>query len=542
MSTANLPVGVHSEESLTLKESHGRQPFADVSLPNSVSQDSPNQDHKRQLTRAVAWSALSNWAGEGISALVTMCLAALLKPADFGLVAMAIVYVAFLEMVLGFGLNAAIIRNQNLTLSHLSSIFWLILAASGVLAGLSILLSGSWAAWTKSPELRIVIIALSAGIPIQALTIVQQALLVRRMEFQRLAVRNNGALLCGGIVGIILALSGCGVWALVGQMLTKELVALVLLWSVGRWRPQLVFCAPHARELLGFSSKVFLGNLAHFVQSHADALMLGLFYGPVAVGIYRLSDRLVAMALKLLTRSVHTVALPYFSKFQNDKEKFRAAVLTCWRQSSLVTMPAMCFLCAASDQILRLVGPQWSQAGDVLKLLSLVGMARSVSLFTAPALQAAGRPGLQACQAWVLALVTMLSFAVVGILTKHATSYWQVVLMAASRSAVFILIFLPLNLTLLRLVSGLKGKELFAAAWPAMLTGLAVFMSVRLLSVWLPHTSVPLVIQLALEAMVALGVGVGCLLAIGDEVRSYAASVLRWARARGLGNLRSEPL
>ncbi|MBI2924461.1 MAG: lipopolysaccharide biosynthesis protein [Verrucomicrobia bacterium] len=502
----------------------------------------PNQGHERQLTRAVAWSALSNWTSESITALVTLILAALLKPADFGLVAMAMVYVAFLEMVLGFGLNAAIIRKKDLTPSHLSSIFWLIVGASAVLVGLSIGLSGYWAAWSKMPELKLVVIALSAGIPIQGLTTVQQAVLQRRMDFRRLAIRNNGALISGALVGIALALSGFGVWALVFQTLTKELVALILLWTVGDWRPQLTFSTAHARELLGFSSKVFLANLAHFVQSQSDALMLGLFYGPAAVGVYRLSDRLVAMALKLLTRSVHVVALPYFSRFQDDKVKFRAAVLSCWRKSSLVTMPAMCFLCAASDQILRLIGPQWSLAGDVLKLLSLVGMARSVSLFTAPALQAAGRPGLQACQAWVLALATTLSFAVVGMLTRNADSYWQVVLMAASRAGVFILIFLPVNFALLRLVSGVKGKDLFAATWPSMLTGLTIFVSVRLLALWLPHTHVPLTVQLVLEGIVAAGVGGGCLLAVDDEARTAATSALRWARARLPANLRSEAL
>jgi hypothetical protein len=136
----------------------------------------------------------------------------------------------------------------------------------------------------------------------------------------------------------------------------------------------------------------------------------------------------------------------------------------------------------------------------------------------------------------------MVSFTVVGVLTRSADSYWQVVLMAASRASVFILIFLPLNFVLLRLVSGVKGKDLLTASWPSMLTGLTIFVAVRLLALWLPQTHMPLPVQVALEGLVAVVVGGACLLAVDGEARAFASSALRWARARLPANLRCQEL
>jgi PST family polysaccharide transporter len=208
-----------------------------MSEPVNIPQDhgSAGSDEQK-LTKAVTWAALSNWSAEAISSVVILILASLLRPADFGLVAMAAAYVAFLEMVLGFGLDTAIIQKKQIGGGHLDSIFWLIVIASTSCVGLSIALSGFWATSYGIPKLKLVIIALSAGLPLQGLTMVQQALLQRRMDFRSLAIRNNGALMAGGIIGIAMALSGFGVMALVAQTLSRQVIGLILLWTICDWR------------------------------------------------------------------------------------------------------------------------------------------------------------------------------------------------------------------------------------------------------------------------------------------------------------------
>lgn len=501
-----------------------------------VDHGSARSDEKK-LTRAIIWAALSNWSAEAISSVVILILASLLRPADFGLVAMATAYIAFLEMVLGFGLDTAIIQKKQLAAGHLDSIFWLILIASTCCVGLSVALSGLWATSYGIPKLKLVIICLSAGLPLQGLITVQQALFQRKMDFRSLAMRNNGAIIAGALVGIGMAISGFGVWALVGQNLARQAIGVLLLWTISDWRPSLHFSFGETTELLRFSGKVFLASLAGFFHSQSDALLIGLFFGPTAVGIFRLGDRLVRMVLKLLTRAVQVVALPHFATFQHDKEQLKSALVSCWRKSAALTIPAMFLLSGISDDFVRFIGPQWVLAADVVKFLSIVGIAMSISLFTGPILQAAGRPGLQAAMAWLLAFGITVAFIIVGLLTRQLTGYWQVTLMAASRAGVFVLLFLPVNLTLARLVTGVSYRDLFAVTWRTILIGINIFVLVKYSAVTLRSFHAPLVLKVLVESLVGFSVWGASLFLLDQRIRKQFESVSRNGFKRSLFSL-----
>jgi PST family polysaccharide transporter len=278
---------------------------------------------------------------------------------------------------------------------------------------------------------------------------------------------------------------------------------------------------------LGFSSKVFLGSLAGFFYSQSDALLIGLFYGPTAVGIYRFGDRLIRMLLKLLSRAVHVVALPHFSTFQHDKGQLRLALISCWRKSAALTIPAMFLLAGISDDFVRFIGPQWTIAADVVKLLSLVGIAMAISLFTGPILQAAGRPGLQACMAWVIAIGITVAFIIVGLLTKHLTGYWQVTLMAASRAVVFLLLFLPVNLALARYITGVSYRDLFTATWRTMVTGINIFVIVKGFALSIAQWHLPAFCLVLAEVFVGFAVWSVSLYALNRQIRERIRLISR---------------
>ena len=357
------------------------------------------------------------------------------------------------------------------------------------------------------------------------------------MDFKSLAIRANVAALTGGAVGIALAVDGFGVWALVAQQLTAAAVSLVLYWSLGRWVPRLRFSRAHSRELLGFSVNVFVANMGGFLNRRADALLMGLFFGPVVVGIYRLADRLVDVLLELTMRPVGAVSLPHFSRLQTDPEALRQGVRSCMRVAVLATVPAMLILAACSDYILAVFGPEWTVGGAALKLLAVVGIAKALVFFSGPLLFALGKPGFRAVMLWVLAAASAATVVFVAIPLESQPAGDQLLGMAASRAVLFLLVVIPVNLVIISRLTGLSAKELLRGTPAPLVAGLVAVGAVAGLQALGLLGDVPAVAALIITLGVATVITVGGLMLLDGSARRAVRGVgqgiaVRLRRAR----------
>ncbi len=434
---------------------------------------------RRSFQTAVKWSFVMHWGHRGTATLMTLILAAILGPTAFGVVAMAMVYIALIEMLLEQGMSAALIQRKDLQREHLDSAFWLLVVAGLLLTAVSLALSGWWASVNNLPELAPVINALSLLVPIRCLTVVQQAFLKREMDFKSLAVRANVAVLVGGAVGIVMALLGFGVWALVGQKMSEALIALMLLWSLSRWRPRLRFSKARLKDLLGFSTASFINSVGVFAGKRSDVLLMGLFFGPMAVGLYTLANRLMSLVLQLSTRPLQTVALPQFSRSQGDVTTLKASVLSSIHMSATLAIPAMAALAGLSGLILSAVGPEWLVASGSLQVLCFLGSMLAVALFSAAVLEAAGKPGLLALITWTLTVVTVTSLTGVATLLADAAVGQQILGIAATRLVVFVLLYLPVRIIVLKRMVGITLSQLIRETLPAAGSGAAVWLFAR---------------------------------------------------------------
>lgn len=408
--------------------------------------------------------------------VLTFVLAAVLGPNDFGLIAMAGAYIIFVEMFVAQGMGAAIIQRKDLQDEHLDSIFWLILSGSIVLALISVAISPWWAAVNDLPRLASVISVLSLSIPIKGLTVVQHSLLKRKMDFRSLAILSGVASIIGGVIGVTMALSGYGVWSLVAQQLVSSALATAIMWKVSSWRPRLQFSYRKARELFGFSRGEFASNLGVFTAGQSDAILMGVFFGPIAVGLYRLADRIMNMLLEVGTRSIQVVSLPHFASLQDDPPKLRAALLSCIRLSTAITIPAMTILSVSSDQLMALIDEKWAPAASVIKIVVFMGMAKSVSSFCGPVLQAQGRTKAMAALVWGLALSTMGCIAIVGVLYGASDVLQQITTVAIVRTGLFVAIFGVATLVITNRLCGITMRQLGVALFPGCVSGFAAFL------------------------------------------------------------------
>lgn len=410
---------------------------------------------------------------QAITMIVTLVLAGILGPTAFGTVAMATVYVLFVQMLLQQGMIPALIQRKDLRPEHLDSAFWMVVAASGVLTVVSIALAGWWASVNRLPDLQAVISVLSILIPIKGLVVVQEARLRRQMDFRPLAIRTMVSVLAGGVVGVVMAVQGMGVWALVAQQVTTGVMELVVLWSVSGWRPRLRFSSRCAKELLGFSAGSSLASFGVFINNRSDALLIGLFFGPAAVGLYRFASRWVDMLIEVSVRSLQAVSLPELSRFQDERERFDERLLAVLGLSSLLALPALGILAAASGPLMALVGPEWSDAVVPLQILCGVGAAKALVLFNGPMLQALGRTGQLAALAWAAGVLSALGFVVAAVILRDASAEGQVSGMAVSRLLLYGLVFLAVNLFLLLRLTGLSLDRVVRVVAPSAAAGFA---------------------------------------------------------------------
>ena len=468
-----------------------------------------------------------NWGQRALGAIFTVVLAALLGPHDFGVVAIAMVYIALAHVFLEQGFSTALIQREDLEPDHLHSAFWLNIVSCIALAGFTVALSGWWAEVNGAPVLRDVLSVLSLVLVIEGLNIVQQAYLQRHAEFKKLAIRTNVAALIGGVLGVALALGGAGVWSLVAQQLAGDLTALVLIWILSPWKPRLRFSRRHARDLIGFSANVFLANLGGFVNRRSDALLVGVFFGPVVAGIYRLADRFSDLLFEVTTRPVGMIALPLFSRLQRDRADLRAAVETCLRVTLIPAIPALLVLAACSDFLLAVVGPEWAAGADALKFLAVAAIGKAVISFTGPLLFAVGRPAFRAVMLWLLGAASAGTVVAVASLLESASDERQIFGVALSRALLFVLVFVPVNLVIIDRLTGFRPRAFAAIAAAPTVAGAAAIAVVVALREATAVESIPPIAGLAIAGVLAGGTAAGLLLLLDARFREYARRLRR---------------
>jgi O-antigen/teichoic acid export membrane protein len=480
---------------------------------------------QKSFLNSVKWAYMMNWGDKASSALFSVILAGLLGPRDFGVISIAVIYVSFLQLFLDQGFATALIQRKHLEKEHLDAVFWMDVVLSIVLIGVSILLSGWWAAKNHAPQAAVVIPVLSVCILFESLSVVQVSLLRREMNFKSLSIRTNASVVLGGAIGIAMAFRGFGIWSIVGQQLVRDLSALVLLWRLSDWRPRLEFSWRHLKELMGFSIPNFIAQIAGFVDGQAGSIALGLFFGPVAVGLYRVAERVTNSVITMVMASIQGVALPEFARLQDAPDELRRSVVTCFRLSSTITLPALAGLAAVSGPLMATIGPKWVAGSAALKVLSALGMFMIFSFFTGPFMQGLGKIRQMAILEWARVSTGVIAIVVAGFLVRNGSVNVQVMGIALGRFIACACIVAPAYVYILARLSGISLKELTAAIAPSAIASGAVAASVMLV-----HLSNSLrygkpAILLVADVVVGGIVGLAVLLGLDLQLRLFVVGL-----------------
>ncbi|MEA5465668.1 MOP flippase family protein [Leptothoe sp. PORK10 BA2] len=348
---------------------------------------------RQKAIRGAKWSALEKWGAQLVSITIFLLLARLLGAEAFGLVALANVFMYFMQIFLDQGFAQAIIQKDELEPEHLDTAFW-----TSVLMGLVFLLAvfsgaGVVANFYSEPELAPIIRWMSISFLFAGLSSVQSAILQRNMQFKIFAARSLVATVACGIAGLGSALMGLGIWSLVIKEIVFGFTGAVMLWSSSAWRPRLRFSPKHFKELFSYGINIIGLNFLSFFNLRSDDMLIGYFLGPVALGYYSVAYRLLLIMIKLLTTVTTQVALPTFSRMQEDPERMRKTFYKVTQYTSLVSFPAFIGMAILAPELIQaLFGAEWMPSVPVMRILAFSGILQSVYQFNGTILLSIGKP------------------------------------------------------------------------------------------------------------------------------------------------------
>lgn len=335
---------------------------------------SEQQSLKDKTIKGTAWSAIDNVTQMGVSFLVSIVLARLLSPDDYGLIGIINIFTVVCTAIINGGFSTALIRKKDITDDDYNTSFIVNLGLSLVLYALIFIASPLIAEFFEREELVSLTRVSSFTMIIGALAIVQQTRLTKRIDFKTQTKITLTASVVSGVIGITMAFLDFGVWALVAQMLTVQGLKTILLWVYNHWIPSLRFNKKSFDNLFGFGWKMMVSGILDSLWTQLYQVVVGKFYNAATLGQYTRSKQFSQMFSSNLTGVIQRVTYPVLSEIQDDKERMISAYRRVIKTTMFITFALMFALGAVSKPLIHcLIGEKWHEAATYLPLICLIG-------------------------------------------------------------------------------------------------------------------------------------------------------------------------
>lgn len=350
---------------------------------------------KDKTVSGLLWSFADNSVNLGISFIVGIILARLLDPRDFGLIGMLTIFIAVSQSFINSGFSQALIRKKDPSPEDYSTVFYFNMGIGLACFLILFFCSGLISQFFKEPQLKPLIQVLGLSLIINAFTLIQRTILTKNINFKLQTKISVIASVLSGVIGILMALTGYGVWSLVIKMIIMNVIASLLLWSWNKWRPVLIFSVKSFKELFSFGFNLLLSGLIDTIYNNIYYLIIGKFFSAKELGFYTRADSFNALPSSNLTSIIQRVSYPVLSSIHDDTPKLKETYKKLIRSTMLICFVLMLGMAAiAKPMILTLVGEKWLPSVIYLQLLCFVGMFYPLHALNLNMLQVQGRSDL----------------------------------------------------------------------------------------------------------------------------------------------------
>lgn len=327
--------------------------------------------------------------------MVGLILARLLTPAEYGIMAMIAIFIAVSNSIVDSGFSNALIRKVRIEKVDYNTVFLFNLIVSIVLYILLYVAAPAISLFFKEPVLIDVLRVIGLILIVNALGIIPRTILVRGIDFKTQTKVSIISSVSSGLVGIGMAIVGFGVWSLVWQQLSRQILNSLFLWIFCKWMPQWEFSVKSFKEMFGFGYKLLLSGLLDTLYKNVYYVVIGRCYSSAQLGQYTRAEQFNTIFSSNLTSIVQRVSYPVLSSIQEEPERLREAYRQIIKTTMLVTFACMLGLAAvAKPLIIILIGEKWLTAVSFLQIICFSGMLYPLHAINLNILQVKGRSDL----------------------------------------------------------------------------------------------------------------------------------------------------
>jgi len=319
-----------------------------------------NKNLIQKTKNSVIWDLSGSFLRQFALLFISILLARLLEPEEFGILGMSMVFISISEVFTDVGFTSGLIQQKDTKDIAYSSVFYINLLISVVLSIVIVLTAPLIADFYEAPQVKQILYYLAIIPPIAALGRVQAAILTKQINFKSLTIRDIVATLVGGVLGVGAASLDYGVYSLVIQQIAMVTTGTVMLWLATNWKPKPEFSKNEIKKLFGFSSFVFFDSLLRQVFNKIDTIFIGKMFSPAMLGFYSRAESLKSQVQTYTTNSLRKVIFPVLSQLQDDDEKFKSTYFKAFNiVTGLIVLLIAPIYFLSNFIIIFLLGAKW---------------------------------------------------------------------------------------------------------------------------------------------------------------------------------------
>ena len=350
---------------------------------------------KQKTKSGLLWSSIERFSNQGVQFVFSILLARILLPSDYGIIAMLSIFFAVAQTFIDSGFSSAIVRKKDRTESDLSTCFYFNIFVGLGFYIILFLCSPFIADFYDQPILSPIVKISGLNILINSLCIVQQAQFTIRIDFKTQAKVTLTSTIISGILGILLAYLGYGVWALVWQGVTGSFIRMLLLWIFSKWRPRESFSKDSFHYLFGYGPKMLASGLLDTTYNNIYPIVIGKFYSPAQLGNFSRAQGWASLPSSNITGVFQRVTFPVLTEMQDNDERLATNYRKLLRMSAFVVFPLMMLLAAVASPLVRVViTSKWDACVPYLQIICFAMIWYPIHAINLNLLQVKGRSDL----------------------------------------------------------------------------------------------------------------------------------------------------
>lgn len=350
---------------------------------------------KDKTVKGVLWSTIERFSVAGVNFIFGLILARLLMPSDYGAIAMLAIFMSVAQTFIDSGFSNALIRKQDRTEADNATAFYFNIGVGVLAYGLLYLAAPYVARFYQTPVLTPLMRVMGINLVFNSFSVVQQALLTARIDFKTQAKISLSAALVSGLVGVVCAYHGYGVWALAIQAVMAAGIRTVLLWVLAKWRPKAKFSKDSFAHLFGYGSKLLASGLLDTVYNNLYTIVIGKRFTSSSLGVYSRAEQWANFLAVNITGILQRVTFPVLSTIQDEDDRLQTNYRKFLRLSGFVVFPLMIGLASVADPLTRFIlTDKWEDSIPLLRILCFALMLYPIHAINLNLLQVKGRSDL----------------------------------------------------------------------------------------------------------------------------------------------------